>query len=300
MNVKVLSAIGISGLLMAGGVWSASASSTSGYDIFKTSVKNMHNVESFTADVQASLSDNGNEIFQVSSVSKQDIKGDASSGSVNINNGSVAKKVDFYSNDHQKIVKTSDDANYYVEQDHEARAGGESDNQKEDQLSPQMQKDIEGIFDAFTKNYQDSITSNKLANGNTELQLNLSKNQIPATAQAAVSFLVKNMDQKGQDIEKEGFGSLQFAKLTPQLPKLEKNITISKVELLGEVNADEYLVGQEATIYVTGDDANGTSHNLVLHLNSKLDQLNATNVDHVDLSGKQVVTVQDNHHRHED
>ena len=72
-----------------------------------------------------------------------------------------------------------------------------------------MQKDIEAIFDALTKNYQDSITSKKLANGNTELQLSLSKNQIPAVGQAAVSFLVKNMDQQGQDMEKEDFGSLK-------------------------------------------------------------------------------------------
>ena len=72
-----------------------------------------------------------------------------------------------------------------------------------------MQKDIEAIFDALTKNYQDSITSNKLANGNTELQLNLSKNQIPAAGQAAVSFLFKNMDHQGQGHGKsEDFGSL--------------------------------------------------------------------------------------------
>ena len=48
MNFKILRAIGISGLLMAGGVVSASAfASSSGYDLFKTSVKKMHNCEQF-------------------------------------------------------------------------------------------------------------------------------------------------------------------------------------------------------------------------------------------------------------
>ena len=61
-----------------------------------------------------------------------------------------------------------------------------------------MQKDIKGIFDSLTKNYQDSIDSKKLANGNTELQLSLSKNEIPAVGQASISFLLKNMDQQGQ------------------------------------------------------------------------------------------------------
>lgn len=298
MNVKMLGAIGISGLLMVGGVVSASASSTSGYDLFKTSVKNMHNVNSFTADVQASLSDNGKVIYQVSSISQQDIKGDASSSSFTINNGSVSKKVDLFDNGQQEIVKSSDDESYYVKQDSEGKDQGKADNEEEQ--SPQMQKDIEAIFDALTKNYQDSITSNKLANGNTELQLSLSKNQIPAVGQAAVSFAVKNMDQQGQDLEKEGFGPLQSAELTPKMPQLETNITVSKVELKGEVNADNYLVGQVADITVTGEDANGTSHDLVLHLNSKLDKLNSTSVGSVDLSGKKVISVQDNHDGHED
>ena len=83
----------------------------------------MQNVNSFTADVQASLSDNGKEIYQVSSLSQLDMKGDASSSSVTINNGSVSKKVEFYSNGHQEIVKSSDDENYYVKQDSEEDSG---------------------------------------------------------------------------------------------------------------------------------------------------------------------------------
>jgi len=293
MNFKVLSAVGISGLLMAGGVLSTSAfASSSGYDLFKTSVKKTQTVNSFTADINASLSDNGKEIYQVSSVSQMDLKGDASSSSVNIQNGSVSKEVNVYSKDHQEIVKSNGDENYYVKQ---GRHKGNEENHKEEKPSPQMQKDIENIFDALTKNYQDSITSQKLANGNTELQLNLSKDQIPAAGQAAVSFFLKNMDHQGQAMEKANLGSLKLADLTPKLPQLQTNIMVSKVVLHGEVNADEYLVGQEADIYVTGQDTNGTSHDLVLHLNSKLDQLNNTNVKSVDLSGKKVVNVKENH-----
>ena len=209
MNFKVLSAVGISGLLMAGGVLFTSAfASSSGYDLFKTSVKKTQTVNSFTADVNASLSDNGKEIYQVSSVSQMDLKGDASSSSVNIQNGSVSKEVNVYSKDHQEIVKSNGDENYYVKQ--EGRKAMKRIIRKKDP-SPQMQKDIENIFDTLTKNYQDSITSRKLANGITELQLNLSKDQIPAAGQAAVSFFLKNMDHQGQDMERENLGSLKFS-----------------------------------------------------------------------------------------
>ena len=82
----------------------------------------MHQLDSFTANIQASLSDNGNEIYQISSLSQLDLKGDQSRSSVSINNGSESKKLELYSNDHQDIVKSSDDEKFYVEQDSEGRA----------------------------------------------------------------------------------------------------------------------------------------------------------------------------------
>ncbi|RDW22315.1 hypothetical protein CWR48_01000 [Oceanobacillus arenosus] len=294
MNFKVLSAVGISGLLMAGGVMTATVSaSSSGYDLFKTSVTNMQHLDSFTANVQASLSDNGNEIYQISSVSQMDLKGDQSRSSVSINNGSASKKLELYSNDHQDIFKSNVDEKYYVEQD-SGEEHAEVEGEEKEQISPQMQKDIEGIFDSLTKNYQDSIDTKKLANGNTELQLSLSKNEIPAVGQASISFLLKNMDQQGQDLESDDFGgALKLDELIPELPQLTSNIMVSKIDLFGEVNTDQYLVGQKADIYVTGKDVNGTSHELVLHLTNKLDNIDSTNVSGIDLSGEKVVNVKD-------
>ena len=223
-----------------------------------------------------------------------DLKGDQSRSSVSINNGSESKKLELYSNDHQDIVKSSDDEKFYVEQDSEEERADDTENEKEEEITPQMQKDIEGIFDSLTKNYQDSIESKKLANGNTELQLSLSKNEIPAVGQASISFLLKNMDQQAKDMGTEDFGEvLKFDELTPKLPHLTSNIMVSKVDLFGEVNTDQYLVGQKADIYVTGEDVNGTSHELVLHLTNTLDKINNTNVSGIDLSGEKVVKVKD-------
>lgn len=300
MNKKVLAAVGISGLLMAGGVLSASAS-TSGYDLFKTSLKKTHDVNSFTAHVQGSLQDNGKVVYQVDSLSQEDLKAKAGSSSVSVENGGKAEKVDFFNKDHQSIVKSSKDNKYYVSQGKEAGKYKEKyQNHKEKQLSPQMQKDAEAIFDALTKNYQDKITTKDLSNGNTGLELDLSKNEIPTVGQAIVSFFLKNVDQQSQHMEKGEFGSLQFADLKPELPQLANNISISRVMLQGEVNQDQYLVGQEVTIYVSGDDVNGTHHDLVLHLTSNLDKINSTTINNVDLKGKTVVNVKNKHDRHED
>lgn len=299
MNSKMLAAVGISGLLMAGGVMSASAS-TSGYDLFKTAVKKTHVVNSFTAHVQASLEDNGKVVYQVDSLNKENLKSDSGSNSVSVTNGGKTTKVDFYNQNHQTVIKSSDDDKYYVRKGGEGERKFKHKEHKGEELSPQMQKDVEGIFDALTKNYQDSVTSKDLGNGNTELQLSLSKSEIPAVGQAVTSFFLRNLDQHKDHMDKKEFGSLKLADLKPQLPKLQNNIVVSSVVLKGQVNADQYLTGQEAIISVSGDEANGTHHDLVLHITSNLDDLNKTEVTGVSLEGKSVVQMKEKHFRHED
>jgi len=299
MNKKVLATVGVSGLLMAGGVLSASAS-TSGYDLFKTAVKKTHTINSFTAHTSALLTDNGKEIYQVDSLNTLNVKDESGNSKVSVTNGGKTTNVDYFTNDNQTVFKSSKDDTYYVKQESEQKKEFKQKEHKDENLSPKMQKDVEAIFDAVTKNYQDKITTNDLANGNTELQLDLSKNQIPAVGQAVVSFFLKNIDQQHEHMDKAEFGSLQFADLKPQLPQLNNNINVSRVVLKGVVDKNEYLVGQEATIYVSGDDVNGTHHDLVLKLTNKFDQLNNSKVTNIDLTGKKIVKVQDKHEGHED
>lgn len=298
MKKKVLVSVGISGLLMAGGVLSASAS-TSGYDLFKTAVKKTHNVNSFTAHIQASLTDNDKVVYQVDSLSKANLKDDSQSSNVSVTRNGKTTNVDFYSNNNQSVVKSSQDNNYYVKQEREHKNEEQRGNKK-DELSASMQKDVEAIFDALTKNYQDKITTKDIANGNTELQLDLSKDQIPAVGQAVVSFFLKNLDQQKSHMEKREFGSLSFTDLKPQLPQLKNNINVSRVVLKGEVDKEQYLVGQEADIYVSGDDVNGTHHDLVLQVTNHFDNVNSSTVSNINLTGKKVIKVQHKHDGHED
>jgi hypothetical protein len=45
----------------------------------------------------------------------------------------------------------------------------------------------------------------------------------------------------------------------------------------GDVNPDGFFVGQDLTVYIPGDDANGTHHDLVFHLTNNPDKMNNTN-----------------------
>lgn len=300
MKKKMLAAVGISGLLMAGGVLSASATGN-GYQLFKDAVKKTQHVNSFTADVQASLTDNGKTVYSVSSVSKENVTDRSGNSIVSVKNGGKTTTVDYYSQNHQTIVKSSNDDNYYVQQGHPQRNGNEKvQKHNGEKLTPQMQTDVEAIFDAVTKNYQNKVDANPLSNGNTQLSFDLNKDQIPAVGQAVVSFFLKNLDQNNGHFSKREFGSLNFADLKPQLPQLKNNIEVTNVSLKGIVDKNGYLTGQEATIEVTGTDVNGKAHDLVLHLTNNFTNINKSTVSSIDLKGKKVVTVQNKFKRHED
>jgi hypothetical protein len=285
---KILTAAGISGLLMAGGVLSASAS-TSGYDTFKTAVKKTYAVNSFTAHVQGSLTDNGKVIYQVDSVNKEDVKTHATDSLTNVINNGIASQFSINSLNHQEVMENSKDNVYYVRQGN--KNGHENMNHKEGKPSAQVQQGIENIFDALTKNYQDKIQLTDLSNGNKELQLSLSKTEVPVVGQAVASFLITNANQHSDHFDKGKFG--QKAELKPTLPQLTSNVSVDSVELKGIVDAQQFLVGQEVTLNVSGDDAKGTHHNLVLHLTDTLNNINSTTVKAIDLKGKKVVKVQD-------
>jgi hypothetical protein len=300
LKTKVLAAVGISGLLMAGGVLSASAASTSGYNLFKSAVKKTQNVSNFTAHVQGSLTDNNKLVYQVDSLNTENLKDKSGNSTVSVTNGGTTTKVDYFTKNNQTVLKSSKDDSYYVKQENEHKNEAKLKEHKNEKLSPQMQKDVEAIFDALTKNYQDKITTSVLKNGKTELQLKLSKDQIPAVGQAVVSFFLKNIDQQKQQMENPEFGSLKFADLKPQLPQLMNNISVTQVVLKGDINNNQYLDSQEAVLYVSGNDAKGKQHDLVLTLKNQFNNINNSTVKEVDLTGKKVVNVQDKHQGHED
>jgi hypothetical protein len=115
-----------------------------------------------------------------------------------------------------------------------------------------------------------------------------------------VEIFLKNIDQNKEHFGNREFGSLNMADLKPLLPQLTSGITVNKVDLNGIVDKNNYLVEQDATIYVSGKDAKGTVHNLVLSIKNQFDHINSSKVDTIDLKGKKVVTVQNKFKRHED
>ncbi|MNC68435.1 hypothetical protein D3C75_1190300 [compost metagenome] len=79
------------------------------------------------------------------------------------------------------------------------------------------------------------------------------------------------------------------------MPQLTQNIKIDKVSVKADVNASNLIVHQEGDLTVSGEDANGQKHQITLHLQADLSGYNSTAPDVIDLAGKTVQEIKDDH-----
>jgi len=298
------SAIGISSVVLITSGFTALAS-TSGYDAYKSALKNTKTLHSVSVQAEAQLKDNGSSLFSGSGSLKADLAGKADSASATLQGQGGARTVNFYKQDGKTIVKESGSDVYYVEQD--GKKKGEQDKEK---LDGQVPQEVENVIDALVGNLKDYVTLNTQTDGTKAISLHLTDTQLPAVAQAFGALAIKQADtEQGRETNDDAAQSGKAAKngreglksnlkdvLKLDLPQLATDIKIDAVDLKAVINADNYIQHQEADITVSGKDAAGAAHQVVLHLNGDFSGFNSTTPDKVDLTGKTVQTVQ-NHNK---
>lgn len=104
MNKKLLAGIGISGAIMLSSVYSISAN-TSGYDLYKSALKQTHTAESATMSIKLNLKDNNKSIFSVDSLYKADMKDQVSSISSQLENETEKSNMNIYKQDGNWFVE---------------------------------------------------------------------------------------------------------------------------------------------------------------------------------------------------
>jgi hypothetical protein len=77
-----------------------------------------------------------------------------------------------------------------------------------------------------------------------------------------------------------------------ELPKLVDGISISNVDLKADINGQNLITAQEAKITINGQDADGNTHTIIINASIDFSAFNQTTPDTVDLTGKQVETMQ--------
>lgn len=281
MNKKFLTVIGLSGTLMLGSVYSISAN-TSGYDLYKSALKQTHTADSATMSIKMNVEDNQKSIFTTDAIFKSDSVNQVNSINTRLANATETSNMNLYKQDGNWFVtKDGVDTVYKM-------ATANNPHQKN---TAELQDDLENLIDVMTKNLQQQITVAEKTNGNTIIELDLTGKEIPLTANALSSLMIKHavMLQDNTDQERSEFH------IKATVPELDHDITVKQIKLAAQVNEENYLEQQSVKAVVTGKDKQGKSHELELSIDLNVSDYNQTKVIPVEIPAGKVVEFDHGH-----
>ncbi|MBD2867174.1 hypothetical protein [Paenibacillus arenilitoris] len=277
---------GIGAVMLTASGLSAMAS-TSGYEAYKSAVKNVHSAASMTTGGTITVTDNGRTVLSADLTAKINHDRDAMSAAVTVGDGSEEHTMNMYRQDGQIILDDGKSGVYKrIETggEHWKKDGGQH-------VGPPAH--AERIIDALMGSLKDLATVEATADGGKLASLHLSGSQIPAVANAVGSLFVSNMSngEHGAHWGGEAAQNPMHPNWTANWPKLTDQISVEQIELDADINPSNYLERQEAEIVITGKDESGASHEVVITVDVDLSGFNETVPDAIDLTGKQVETI---------
>ncbi|OLS41867.1 hypothetical protein [Bacillus sp. MRMR6] len=275
MNKKILTVIGVSGMLMLGSVYSISAN-TSGYELYKSALKQTHTANSATMEVKLSITDNQTDIFSADSIFKSDSVNQVNALTTTLANESETSTMNMY----------KQEGNWFVMKD-----GVDSIYKMEISKTPhhkntaELKDDLENLIDVMTKNLQQKITVEATQNGNHSIELDLTGKEIPLTANALSTLMIKHAVMIEDNKEKD---STDFH-LQATMPELDHDISVKQVKLTAQVNKENYIEKQVIKAVVTGKNQQGKIHELVLTIDMSVTDYNQTSVSPIDIPAEKVI-----------
>jgi hypothetical protein len=269
---------------------------SSGYNAYKTAVKTTMDIQNVTRNIDVSVVDNGAALLNVNSTMKSAGTEEPGSINVDVKGGSTAQTIQYYNQDGKRIVKTSGSDVYQIV---DTKNGQDHANHQEGQSDAAMKQEMENVVDALVGNLKDYVSVNE-ANGVKDINFQLTGSQIPTVVNTIGSVFVKQgaSDRLHTPKASETLG-VNVASIKDSLPKLTQDIKIESVSMNANVDADNHITTQAAQLQISGKDAQGTAHDVVVKVNIGLSDFNKTTPDTVDLTGKKVETVQPSQ-KHED
>lgn len=295
------SAVGISSIVMVTTGFSALAS-TSGYEAYKSALKNTKTVQNVAVQAEAALQDNGVALASAKGDFKVSLDSKTASGSADVVVGGNQQALSFYKESNQTVLKSAASDVYFVKQENEKK------HKIEKKLNEtEIPQQVETVIDALVGNLKDFVAVDTKADGSKEISIQLDNAQIPTVVNALAPIAIKEATKDEQDGEKNDdavqASSMPFQEdfLKNAAPQLTQDIKIDSVSIKATVNSNNYLSHQEADLTVSGKDDAGATHQVTLHLQANLSGYNSTTPETVDLTGKTIQTLKHDHQgKHDD
>ncbi|WP_026888314.1 hypothetical protein [Clostridium beijerinckii] len=267
------------GVLLALSV-AAFASSSSGYENYKTAVKAIVTTKNATIDAQYEVKDNGTVLVTGDTIQKLDNENRSSKTSVTVDGTSKT----YESSNANGTFIINDDGNYY--QMNKGTNSAEKDKKEKLSESSSSVKLAEMVTDTLVGDVK-----NQFVQDGDNINIKLEGEQIPELAKLAVSAAVENSNrEKAHNNNNDKIGhDADLKAAMDKVPSLS-NIEVKSIAMTATVDGDT-LKDNKITAVITGTDTNGTSHEITLTLNAKVSEVGSTKIDSIDVTGKQVTAI---------
>lgn len=268
----------VGGMLLSLSVTAFAASGT-GYESFKEAVKSTVVTENSTMSTQFEVKDNGTTVLSGDITRKHDKENMSSKSSITVDG--VSKTCETSTDGGNLII--SADGKYYTASGDYKKFGKERINNSTE--ASDREKFMEILADTFIGDIK-----NQFVKDGETISLKLEGAQIPEITRLAVSAALENKNHM-EDYKNSGkVGCDESMKaMMEKMPKLT-NIDIKSIAMTANVEGNT-LKENKFTVMVTGKESNGTSHELTLVFDSKITDIGSTKVDSIDVTGKEVKTI---------
>ena len=283
MNKKIIAIV--TALVVSGGVLMetayVNAGQLSGYESYKSAIKNTANLKNETADLKVSVSDSGKDLVDVSSNVKVNSTTNAMSNATTVKSSTGTEDFSTFKQAGKSISKSSTSAVYNIREENNKNL-----NKKDEKMNPEVAKSMETIADILVGTMSNNVKITPNGDGTNKMAINLSQNEIVPLVNAVTSIaLTKN---NNEPMNNDKVGNLDAKNM---LPQFVSGITVKSVYVTGDINKNNIISNQVAKIVVTGLDAKGVTHEVTINATLNLSDINTTTPNTVDLTGKQVKTV---------
>ncbi|MFA6808081.1 MAG: hypothetical protein WCR27_03725 [Eubacteriales bacterium] len=274
---KVMAASAIAGcLLLSVSVTAFAASGGNGYQTFKDTVTSTFLTRNATVSAQFEVKDNNAIVLSGNTVQKLDGQNSSSNTSLNIDG--TTQTIETSRTADKYIAKIGDQ--YYSSAVHNRGRDVEKMNLS---ASSSTVKLAETVADTLVGDVKNQF----IANGNT-ISVKLEGAQIPQLAKLAISAAAENVNNvSGHKGTEQDQGMKAVLSKIPQL----SNIDVKSIEMTATVS-ENTLTANQYSIIITGVDANGVSHQIEISVNAKVSDVNTTQSDTIDTTGKNVIAKQ--------
>ncbi|GFP74592.1 hypothetical protein [Clostridium fungisolvens] len=281
-NIAMLTSLALGGTLLFGTAL-VNASQLSGYETYKGAVMDTKNLKNETAALKVSITDNGTTLADLTENLKQNQGANAMSSITTIKTANTTKTISNYLQDGKRVQKSSDSSDYLV-----SGTGNKKFQKKEKTENPQVVQGVGVIIDTLVGSMKDGVTASANGDGTKKVNIQLSDSQVTPLVNALVSIaMAKDSNEFADKNEKADMKNLKNV-----IPQLQSDVKVVSVNSTADISKDDTIADQTAKIVISGKDAAGKVHTIEINANMELSNINSTTPDKVDLTGKQVKTME--------